>query len=117
MNIAELAASGADTSSPNAAASHEIAVTNSSSTPSAAARPAREECGRNPRPNATAMTSTVDARFRSRLAVTCPASTAVPDTSRDRNRSMMPPAMSWQTVTAVVDDPVTAHSSRTPGTT
>jgi hypothetical protein len=30
---------------------------------------------------------------------------------------MMPPVMSWQTVTAVVDAPVTAHNSRTPGTT
>ena len=30
---------------------------------------------------------------------------------------MMPPAMSWQTVTAVVAAPVTAHSSSTPGTT
>ena len=68
-------------------------------------------------PNATAVTSTVDTRFRSRLAVTCPPSTAVPDTSSDRNRSMIPPAMSWQTVTAVVDAPVTAHSSKTPGIT
>ena len=30
---------------------------------------------------------------------------------------MMPPAMSWQTVTAVVAAPVTAHSSSTPGAT
>ena len=63
------------------------------------------------------MTSSVDTKLRSKLAVTCPASTAVPDTSRDRKRSMMPPAMSWQTVTAVVAAPVTAHSSRTPGAT
>ena len=68
-------------------------------------------------PTATAATSTVETRLRSRLAVTCPASTAVPGTSSDRNRSMMPPVMSWQTVTAVVEAPVTAHSSRTPGTT
>gem|GEM_PF-1942643 len=112
-----MAASGADTSSPNAAASQETAATNSSRTPNAAAKRATEECGRNPMPNATAVTSTVEAMFRSRLAVTCPASTAVPGTSRDRNRSMIPPVMSWQTVTAVVAAPVTAHSSKTPGTT
>ena len=30
---------------------------------------------------------------------------------------MMPPVMSWQTVTAVVAEPTPAHSSSTPGTT
>src|SRR5260370_11830719 len=116
-NIAPLAASGAETASPNAAAIHETAATNSNRTPSAAASPATEECGRKPMPNATAATSKVDTMLRTRLAVTCPASTAVPVTSRDRNRSMMPPAMSWQTVTAVVQAPVTAQTSRTPGAT
>jgi hypothetical protein len=68
-------------------------------------------------PIATATTSTVEARLCSRLATTCPASMAVPRTSSDRNRSMMAPTMSWQTVNAVVAAPVTAHSSSTPGAT
>ncbi len=115
--MAEVAASGARTSRPNAAANHETAATNSSSRPSAAARPATEACGRNPMPTATRATSTVDTMLRTRLATTCPASTEVPDTSSERNRSMMPPVMSWQTVTEVVAAPVTAHSSSTPGAT
>ncbi len=68
-------------------------------------------------PIATAVTSRVETTLRARLAVTCPASTVVPGMSSARNRSMMPPVMSWQTVTAVVDPPVTAHNSRTPGAT
>ena len=68
-------------------------------------------------PTATATTRTVDNGLRSRLAVTCPDRIAGPGTFRDRNRSMMPPVMSRQTVTAVMAAPVTAHSSSTPGTT
>ena len=35
----------------------------------------------------------------------------------DRNRSMMPPVMSWLTLTAVVAAPKPAQSRMTPGTT
>jgi hypothetical protein len=51
------------------------------------------------------------------LATTCPASTEAPATSIDRNRSMIPPVMSLLTVTAVIEAPKPALSSRTPGTT
>jgi hypothetical protein len=67
--------------------------------------------------NATPSTSAVDTRLRSTLAATWPASTAPPRTSIDRNRSTMPPFMSWLTVTAVVAAPEPAHSRMTPGTT
>src|SRR5437763_1868992 len=59
--MAELAASGARTSSPNAAASQETAATKNSSTPSAAAKSPAEACGRKPMATATATTSTVEA--------------------------------------------------------
>ena len=50
-------------------------------------------------------------------SATCPARTDDPPTSRDRNRSMMPPVMSVVTLTAVIEAPNPAHSSSTPGTT
>jgi hypothetical protein len=52
--------------------------------------------------SATPRTSTVEAALRAMLATTCPVRTATPPMSMDRNRSMMPPCMSWVTVTAVV---------------
>ncbi len=66
---------------------------------------------------ATANTRTVEAALRITLAATCPDSTAAPPMSIERNRSMMPPVMSWLTLTAVIDAPNPAQSSKTPGTT
>ena len=68
-------------------------------------------------PSATANTSTLEAALRATLAATCPASTGRLPMSMARKRSMMPPVMSRQTVTAVLADPTPAHSSSTPGTT
>ena len=73
-------------------------------------------CGRKPIANAIPKTSAVDAVLRTTLAVTWPARTALPETLSDLNLSMMPPVMSWLTLTAVLAAPNPAHSSRTPGT-
>lgn len=43
--------------------------------------------------------------LRATLAATWPARIAAPLTSMDRNLSMIPPVMSWLTLTAVIDAP------------
>ena len=88
-----------------------------SSTPRAPSQSSGDALGRNPIAKATASTIAVDAVLRTRLATTCPPRTAGPPTSMERNRSMIPPVMSWLTLTAVIDAPNPAHSSSTPGTT
>src|SRR5215218_3423375 len=55
--------------------------------------------------------------LRTTLAATCPARIDAPATSRDRNRSMIPPVRSVVTPTAVVAAPNPALNSTTPGTT
>lgn len=56
-------------------------------------------------PKAAARTSTVETRLRATPAITCPARTAVPPAASERKRSMMPPVMSVETLTAVAADP------------
>ena len=85
--------------------------------PAAASQSSGPALGRKPIRNATPNTSTVEARLRTTLAATWPARTDAPATSRDRNRSMIPPVMSVVTLTAVVAAPNPALSSTTPGTT
>ena len=77
---------------------------NASSTPAAASQSSGPASGRKPISTATPKTSTVEAALRATLAATWPASTAAPPTSIERRRSMIPPVMSWLTVTAVVAD-------------
>ena len=73
-NVKPLAASGELASSPTAAASQEMARTNSSSRPTAprASRPARRAAGSRSA-KATPKTSTVETRLRATLATTWPA--------------------------------------------
>jgi hypothetical protein len=66
---------------------------------------------------ATPNTRMVDAMLRAMLAATWPARIAGPRTSMDRNLSMIPPVMSWLTLTAVIAAPNPAHRTRTPGST
>ena len=49
--------------------------------------------------------ATVDAALRATLATTWPARNAAPPTSSERKRSTMPPVMSLETLTAVIDAP------------
>jgi len=51
------------------------------------------------------------------LAATCPVSTAELAIGNDWKRSMIPPTISAQTLTAVVAEPKPAHSRMIPGTT
>src|SRR5215469_3743102 len=65
-NVAEFAASGLPTSSPPAAASHDMARMNATIIPAAASHWAGPPVGRQPAANATPMTSVVASRLRAR---------------------------------------------------
>jgi len=112
-----LAASGYLARRPVAADSQETAATNARRRPETPSQASGRAAGRNPMRRATVKTRTVEAVLRTMLAATCPARTAGAPTSMDQNRSMMPPVMSWLTVTAVVAEPKPAHNRITPGTT
>jgi hypothetical protein len=117
MNAKPPAASGLLASSPNAAASQEIANMNASRTPIAPSQPSGPASGLKPAASATPTTIAVEATLRSTLATTCPVSTVAPAIGSDRKRSITPLVMSSHTATAVVADPKPAHSRMMPGTT
>jgi hypothetical protein len=111
------AASGVLASSPTAAESHEIARRKAIRMPAAASQPSGVADGRKPMRRPTPRTSIVENRLRTVLAATWPARIAVPPTSSERKRSMIPPFMSSLTLTAVEDAPKAAQRMRMPGIT
>jgi hypothetical protein len=85
--------------------------------PNAASHSSGDATGRKPTRSATAMTTPVASRLRTRLATTWPVSTAPLRIGMVRNRSMMPVVMSRETAMAVDDAPNPAQSRMMPGTT
>ena len=69
-NMQPPAASADPAIRPQAAQSQEMAATNSTSRPATASQAASPACGRNPMPNATANTRTVETTLRATFAAT-----------------------------------------------
>jgi hypothetical protein len=98
-------------------ATHDIARTNITTTPTAAIHSVSDAFGRQPTARPTPTTSPVVTRLRTTLATTCPTSTAPGTIGIVRNRLTNPFVKSVVTVTAVAAEPNEAHNRMMPGTT